>query len=168
MIKYQLRCDGDHEFEGWFRNSGEFDVQSRDGLVFCPVCGTDAVAKAIMSPAVASSEARAARLEKTRRSIARAAARARDYVEKNFDYVGERFPEEARKIHYGEIPSRGIYGEASGKEVKDLIEEGVEIAPLPGAAAPAAEGEAPAPRKGKTRAASPAPRRTAAAKKIVN
>lgn len=167
MIKYQLRCDGDHEFEGWFRNSAEFDLQSREGLLYCPVCGTDAVAKAIMSPAVASSEARAERLEKMRRSIARAAARARDYVEKNFDYVGEKFPEEARKIHYGETPARGIYGEASGKEVKDLIEEGVEIAPL-AVAPPKVEGVAIAPRKGKTRAASPAPRRKAAAKKVVN
>lgn len=134
MIKYQLRCDADHEFEGWFANSSDFDEQSAGGLLSCPVCGTGMVAKAIMSPAVASSEARSQRLDKMRKSMAHAVARARDYVEKNFDYVGERFPEEARKIHYGETPARGIYGEASGKEVKELVEEGVDVAPLPGSA----------------------------------
>ncbi|NWG72090.1 MAG: DUF1178 family protein [Parvularculaceae bacterium] len=158
MIKYQLRCDGDHEFEGWFRNSADFDIQAADGTLSCPACGSAKIGKAIMAPAVASSEAKAQRVSDMRRAIAEAAARARAYVERNFDYVGDRFPEEARKIHYGESNPRGIYGEASGAEVKALIEEGVEVAPLPGAAKADA----------KTTASSPAAPGAAAAKKTLN
>lgn len=158
MIKYQLRCDADHEFEGWFRNSSDYDAQAADGLLSCPACGSAKVGKAIMAPAISSSETRAQRLADMRRSIAAAAARARDYVEKNFDYVGERFPEEARKIHYGETSPRSIYGEASGSEVKALIEEGVEVAPLPGVAK----------KDAKTTASSPAAPGSAAAKKTLN
>ncbi len=158
MIKYQLRCDADHEFEGWFRNSSDYDAQAADGLLSCPACGSAKVGKAIMAPAISSSETKAQRLADMRRSIAAAAARARDYVEKNFDYVGERFPEEARKIHYGETSPRGIYGEASGSEVKALIEEGVEVAPLPGVAK----------KDAKTTASSPAAPGSAAAKKTLN
>ena len=134
MIKYQLRCEADHEFEGWFRNSGDFDAQAAQGRMACPVCGSAKVGKAIMSPAIATGESRRGRFSDMRRTIAEAAKRARDYVEKNYDYVGERFPEEARKIHYGETEARGIYGEASGPEVKELLDEGVEVAPMPGLA----------------------------------
>ncbi|WP_375204155.1 DUF1178 family protein [Hyphococcus sp.] len=134
MIKYRLICDADHEFEGWFRDSADYDVQSEKGLIDCPSCGSDEVRKAVMAPAVARREgSRTERLAAIHKDLAGAVARARDYVEKNFDYVGEKFPEEARKIHYGETEERGIYGEASGKEVKELIDEGVQIAPLPGA-----------------------------------
>ncbi|MEX0645220.1 MAG: DUF1178 family protein [Parvularculaceae bacterium] len=133
MIKYQLRCDAEHEFEGWFRSSAEFDAQAADGLFECPVCGSSAISKAIMAPAVARRDGgRAGRLAEIRKTMTDAATRARDYVEKNFDYVGEEFPEEARKIHYGEVKARGIYGEASKQEVRELVEEGVEVAPIPG------------------------------------
>ncbi|MEM8937542.1 MAG: DUF1178 family protein [Pseudomonadota bacterium] len=119
MIKYLLKCDQDHEFEGWFRDSADFDAQSRSDLVECPVCGSAAVTKAVMAPAVARrSGSRDLRLREIQHDIAKAMERARDHVEKNFDYVGDRFPEEARKIHYGEAEDRGGYGEASGKEVK--------------------------------------------------
>ncbi len=132
MIKYQLLCDDEHEFEGWFRDSADFDAQSEDGLVECPVCGSPDVRKAVMAPAISRrSNARSKRLVEIERDVEKAVHRARDYVEKNFDYVGEQFPEEARKIHYGEAEERGIYGEASGKEVRELVKEGVEIAPLP-------------------------------------
>jgi len=134
MIKYQLVCNVEHEFEGWFRDSADYDGQSKNGLVECPVCGTDAVRKAMMAPAIAKGGSRSVRLTEIKDQMGHAAERARDYVEKNFDYVGEKFPEEARKIHYGETKERGIFGEATGKEVKGLIEEGVKIAPLPGAA----------------------------------
>lgn len=134
MIKYNLRCDEDHEFEGWFRDSRDFDDQAAKKLIECPICGSDHVRKAIMAPSITTGKAvNTDRLREIRGDIAKAAARARDYVEKNFDYVGEKFPEEARKIHYGETEERGIYGEASGKEVRELVKEGVEIAPLPGA-----------------------------------
>jgi hypothetical protein len=160
MIKYQLRCDADHEFEGWFRNIADYDVQAADGSLSCPACGSAKVGKAIMAPAISSSESREARLNDMRRSIVAAAEDARAYVEKNFDYVGERFPEEARKIHYGETAQRGIYGEASGQEVKALIEEGVEVAPLPGVARRNKEL--------KTSASSPAVPAAPAAKKTLN
>ncbi len=129
MIKYQLRCAVEHEFEAWFRDSADFDVQAEDGLVECPVCGSDDVRKAVMAPAIARRSN--ARSRAMRRDIVQAMNRARDYVEKNFDYVGEQFPEEARKIHYGETEERSIYGEATGKEVKELVDEGVPVAPLP-------------------------------------
>lgn len=134
MIKYSLMCGADHEFEGWFRDSADFDHQSARGLIDCPTCGSDEVRKAVMAPAVARRDGtRKERLAAVQQDMARAVLRAREYVEKNFDYVGEKFPEEARKIHYGETKERAIYGEASGKDVKALIDEGVEIAPLPGA-----------------------------------
>ncbi len=134
MIKYRLTCDADHEFEGWFRDSADYDFQAEKGLIDCPCCGSDDVRKAVMAPAVARRDgSRKERLAAIHKDMAKAVARARDYVEKNFDYVGDKFPEEARKIHYGESEERGIYGEASGKEVKALIDEGVQIAPLPGA-----------------------------------
>ncbi len=132
MIKYRLICDDEHEFEGWFRDSADYDQQAEDGLVECPVCGSEEVRKAVMAPAIAKrSGSRRERLAGIRKDMVQAVERARDYVEKNFDYVGEQFPEEARKIHYGEAEDRGIYGEASGKDVKELIEEGIDVSPLP-------------------------------------
>ncbi|MEO1243685.1 MAG: DUF1178 family protein [Pseudomonadota bacterium] len=132
MIKYQLTCDSNHEFEGWFRNSDDFDIQSGEGLIDCPTCGSDAVRKAVMAPAIKRrSGSREARLAAIKNDIVKAAARARDYVEKNYDYVGDRFSDEARKIHYGEARERGIYGEATGSQVKELVTEGVQVAPLP-------------------------------------
>ena len=135
MIKYQLKCASGCSFEGWFRSSEDFDSQAAIGALECPLCASVAVERAIMAPAVVTGGAprRKERLAVMRETMAEAARRARDYVEKNFDYVGEKFPEEARKIHYGETRERGIYGEATGKEVKDLVDEGVTVAPLPGA-----------------------------------
>ncbi|HBS33566.1 MAG TPA: DUF1178 domain-containing protein [Parvularcula sp.] len=135
MIKYKLSCVGGCTFEGWFRSSDDFDAQSREGRLECPYCGSADVARAIMAPAIVRGGAPApekeARLAHMREAMAEAARRARDYVEKNFDYVGDRFPEEARRIHYGETKHRDIYGEASGADAKELAEEGVAIAPLP-------------------------------------
>lgn len=135
MIKYKLLCDADHTFEGWFRDSADYDTQSEDGLIECPACGSESVRKAVMSPSISrrSAGSREARLAEVKQDLVRAAERARNYVESNFDYVGEKFPEEARKIHYGEEKERGIFGEATGKEVREMLEEGVQIAPLPGA-----------------------------------
>ena len=154
MIKYRLICGADHEFEGWFRDSADYDFQAGNGLLDCPSCGSGEIRKAVMAPAVARKDhARAGRnqrLAAIHEDMARAVARAREYVEKNFDYVGEKFPEEARKIHYGETEDRGIYGEASGKEVRELLDEGVQIAPLPG-------GERKKDAAGAPRTADPAP-----------
>lgn len=135
MIKYALKCADDHRFEGWFGGSDDFDAQKAADTLSCPVCGSSAVQKDVMAPAVATSrrraEGRAARGREIAAAVSEAAARARQYVEKNFDDVGKRFPEEARKIHYGETAERGIYGIASPDEARELKEEGVEIAPLP-------------------------------------
>lgn len=134
MIKYQLKCGSGCSFEGWFRSSENFDRQAAEGTLKCPICASAEVARAIMAPAVVggAGSRQEEKLAMMRETMTEAARRARDYVEKNFDYVGGRFPEEARKIHYGETEERSIYGEATGKEVKELVDEGVSIAPLPG------------------------------------
>ena len=137
MIKYQLQCDDSHQFEGWFSNSGDYDRQAKKGLLECPVCASRKIEKALMAPAVAKSRAlstSSAAEEKVAsfyRDYNEAANKAKAYVEKNFDNVGKKFPEEARRIHYGETEERSIYGEADAKEVKDLIEEGIDVAPVP-------------------------------------
>lgn len=135
MIKYQLKCGSGCSFEGWFRSSGDFDAKAAGASLECPLCGSTDVARAIMAPSIVSGSASRSqeKLSAIREAMAEAARRARDYVEKNFDYVGEKFPEEARKIHYGEVAERPIYGEANREEVKELVEEGVSIAPLPSA-----------------------------------
>lgn len=134
MIKYKLTCGGGCAFEGWFRSSGDFDDQAHQGLLECPYCASTEISRAIMAPAVMRSSAGfggETQLDAMREAMADAARRARDYVEKNFDYVGDRFPEEARRIHYGETKQQDIFGEATGAEARELVEEGVAIAPLP-------------------------------------
>ncbi|MEM1396722.1 MAG: DUF1178 family protein [Pseudomonadota bacterium] len=132
MIKYALRCSANHEFEGWFRSSKDFDEQKAASALECPICGDGNVEKAIMAPAISPSRGKSTgRLEEIRSVMNEAATKARDYVEKNFEHVGSRFPEEARKIHYGEVDARPIYGEATPKEAKELKDEGVGFAPVP-------------------------------------
>lgn len=144
MIRYALRCASGHEFDVWFRSSADYDAQAAGGAVECPECGTAKVAKAIMAPSVARSEkARAQPVAAAGPSggsteFEKLAAKLREHVEQNFDYVGGKFPEEARAIHYGEKDERGIYGEASPEEVRALNDEGIKIAPLPGAKKPRA------------------------------
>ena len=137
MIKYALSCDHDHAFEGWFGSSSDYDDQAARGLVDCPVCGSKAVRKQIMSPAVVGTKARKAAPEpdaQMREMMKTALGEVRRQVEDNFDYVGDRFAKEARDIHEGKSEDRGIYGEASPTEVKALVEDGIRIAPLPPAA----------------------------------
>ncbi|EJL38166.1 hypothetical protein PMI01_00235 [Caulobacter sp. AP07] len=137
MIKYALSCDHDHAFEGWFGSSSDYDDQAARGLVDCPVCGSKAVRKQIMSPSVVGTKARKAAPEPSaqmREMMKTALGEMRRQVEDNFDYVGDRFAREARDIHDGKSEDRGIYGEASPTEVKALVEDGIRIAPLPPAA----------------------------------
>ena len=137
MIKYALSCDHDHAFEGWFGSSSDYDDQAARGLLECPLCASKAVRKQIMAPAVAGTKAQKAAPEPTaamREMMMTAMGEVRRQVEENFDYVGDRFAKEARDIHEGKSEERGIYGEASPKEVKALIEDGVQVAPLPPAA----------------------------------
>lgn len=144
MIRYALRCDKAHDFESWFQNSAAYDKQAKRGLVTCPICGSEKVEKTIMTPQVAATT----RGRKTKGETAQtpqaalvspemAELRAKlkalhEEIASNADNVGENFPEEARKIHYGEIEARPIYGQAKPEEAKELIEEGVEILPIPG------------------------------------
>jgi hypothetical protein len=129
VIVYNLRCKNSHEFEGWFKDSAAFDAQAASGKLLCPVCNSVKVEKAIMAPAVAGTKKADAPEEM--RKMRQFMTGLRKYVQDNADYVGPNFAEEARKIHYGETDQRHIYGEATLKEAKELVEEGVDVAPLP-------------------------------------
>ncbi|MGZ3376969.1 MAG: DUF1178 family protein [Phenylobacterium sp.] len=133
MIRYALRCDRDHEFEGWFAASAAFDDQQARGLIECPVCASKAVRKAIMAPAVAGTKGRSQDQSPAQNHamMMEAMSRVRRHVEENFDDVGDAFASEARAIHEGRSEDRGIYGQATTAEVRELVEDGVPIAPLP-------------------------------------
>lgn len=134
MIHFALVCDKDHGFEGWFSSGVEFDAQSARGLVECPVCGSHSVGKALMAPAIAaprSPDERPLAMDPQKRDMMRKLREMVQAVRQNSEDVGDRFAEEARKIHLGESEVRGIVGRASGEDARALIEEGIEIAPLP-------------------------------------
>ena len=151
MIRYTLRCERDHAFESWFQSSAAYETQEKRKLVTCPVCGSAEVERAIMAPRIVSKKGRdsaapapapAAPTDVTapastplmmaqERELRAKLKELRDHIVKNADNVGERFPNEARKMHYGDIEHRPIYGEASPEEARSLIDEGVEVSPLP-------------------------------------
>jgi hypothetical protein len=154
MIHYNLRCAKGHAFESWFQSSSAYETQEKRKLVSCPVCGSTKVERAIMAPQVVSKKGREQAVSEplpvpapTTTEVAAPAPtpllmaqeqelraklkELRDHIVKNADNVGESFPNEARKMHYGDIEHRPIYGEASPDEAKALIDEGVEVMPLP-------------------------------------
>ena len=131
VIAYQLHCRNGHDFEGWFRDSAAFDSQSASGHLSCPSCKSVRIEKAVMAPAVSGTKKTAARRASEAKAMRQFATGLRKYVQENADYVGSNFAEEARKIHYGETPDRHIYGEATPKQAQELVEEGVDVAPLP-------------------------------------
>ena len=158
MIRYALACETGHEFESWFPGSADFEAQRARGLVTCPVCDSPKVAKQIMAPSVARTDKAAGRAAipapppeaqpegssppappaqpmavfSEREREMRAMVKAfREHVARNADYVGQSFADEARKMHYGETEHRSIYGEANLAEAKELLEEGIEVHPLP-------------------------------------
>ena len=143
MIKYALVCELRHEFESWFANSTAYDKQAKRGLVSCPACGSTKVEKAIMAPrlsgtrkgrqraAEAPTATSVAMLSPQEQELRAKLKELREHITKNADYVGQKFPEEARKMHYGDIEHRSIYGEASLETAKELSEEGIELHPLP-------------------------------------
>jgi hypothetical protein len=150
MIRYRLKCEKRHEFEAWFASGAAFERQTKRGLVTCPRCGNDKVQKTLMTPGIAKSkDSRRKRAEKAPEAappappqsethrvaahgdLAAAMRKLRTEIEAKSEYVGPRFPEEARKIHYEEVPARGIHGEATSDEARSLIEEGIEFFPLP-------------------------------------
>jgi len=156
MIRYSLRCERDHTFESWFQDSSAYDAQVKRKLVSCPVCTSVKIEKAIMAPRIvgkkgreraepvpaapptaASAPAEAPAAASTplmmaqERELRATLKEVRDHIVQNADNVGERFPNEARKMHYGDIEHRPIYGEASPEEARSLIDEGIEVSPLP-------------------------------------
>lgn len=133
MIRYALICDRDHDFEGWFGSSADYDDQQDRGLLECPVCGSGVVRKQIMAPAIAGTKRTMREPEpaKMQAMMMEAAGRIRRHVEENFDDVGDAFASEARAIHEGKAEDRGIYGQASPQEVRELVEDGVPVAALP-------------------------------------
>ncbi|MGX1103292.1 MULTISPECIES: DUF1178 family protein [Bradyrhizobium] len=149
MIRYTLRCERGHQFESWFQSSAAYESQERRHLIDCPSCGSSKIERAIMAPQVVSKKGRepaqpapAAAVEATgnestslvmaqERELRSKLKELRDHIVKNADNVGDRFPNEARKMHYGDIEHRPIYGEASPEEARALIDEGVEVSPLP-------------------------------------
>ena len=134
MIRYALLCEDDHDFEGWFGSSADYDDQHASGLLECPMCGSKAVRKAIMAPAVSGTKAQTpvqGPPPQVQEMMMQAAQAVRRHVEDNFDYVGDAFAREARAIHEGKAEERGIYGQATPKEVRELVEDGVPVAPLP-------------------------------------
>ncbi len=159
MIRYALACERGHSFDSWFQNSAAYDRQVKLGLVGCPVCGSSKIEKTIMAPRIAGAKKRAdasasdapaqtptpaqtgapaeqapapvAMVSPQEREFHRKLKELRQHLVQNADYVGQRFPEEARKMHYGEIEHRSIYGEASPEQARELHEEGIEFHPLP-------------------------------------
>ena len=153
MIRYALRCDRDHDFESWFQSSSAYDSQIKRKLVSCPICGSAKVEKAIMAPRIVGKKGRGRAASPPELSAAATPEAApsgptsllmaqerelraklkelRDHIVKNADNVGERFANEARAMHYGDKEHRPIYGEASPEEAKSLIDEGIEVSPLP-------------------------------------
>ena len=153
MIHYNLRCEKGHAFESWFQSSSAYETQEKRGLINCAVCGSTEVERAIMAPQIVSKKGgESARSEPAPTPVPATEAappastpllmaqevelrtklrELRDHIVKNADNVGERFPAEARKMHYGDIEHRPIFGEASPDEARALVDEGVEVMPLP-------------------------------------
>jgi hypothetical protein len=151
MIRYNLRCERGHAFESWFQSSAAYESQEKRKLVSCPACGSVKVERAIMAPQIVTRKGRETAapapapapstdvtasestplLMAQERELRTKLKELRDHIVKNADNVGERFPNEARKMHYGDIEHRPIYGEASADEARALIDEGVEVSPLP-------------------------------------
>jgi hypothetical protein len=153
MIRYALVCPQGHPFESWFQDSATYDKQAKRGLVTCPQCGSAKIEKAIMAPRLARSDRSGpivapaeeaapapaapetptpvAMISPQEREVRSKLKELRDHLTKNADNVGAKFPDEARKMHYGEVEHRSIYGVASPEEAKELSEEGIEFHPLP-------------------------------------
>jgi hypothetical protein len=128
MILFDMRCGRGHDFEAWFKDGATYDQQAEEKAISCPICGDREVRKALMAPAVSSrpkvDPERAATAMKAWRKI-------QDHIEKNFDHVGPRFAEEARRMHHGEVDRRSIYGDATAEEAKSLRDEGIEVGQIP-------------------------------------
>jgi hypothetical protein len=134
VINYSLVCANDHRFEAWFKSAAAYDEQHKRGIVTCPVCGSEGVGKALMAPSVSRAGSEKLSLSAGHPEHAKirdAMIALRNKVTSEADYVGDKFAEEARKIHFKEAEARGIYGEATREEAAALVEDGVDFMPLP-------------------------------------
>ncbi len=146
MIRYALICEHEHEFESWFDSSKAYDKLQKAGLVDCPRCGSTKTRKALMTPQIGGTRANRKSenapndaltktvdpsLHELQKEAVELARKMRDHITKTADNVGDRFAEEARKIHFDEVEPRNIYGKATPEEVSELHEEGIDFAPLP-------------------------------------
>ena len=153
MILYRLRCSKGHEFESWFKDSKTYERQEKKSLIGCAVCGDAKVARALMAPRLGKGSKKteaevpvaappaatpspeqqqmAAMARHMPKELREALLKVREQVEKNCEHVGDKFADEARKIHYGESDKRGIYGETSDEEAEALADEGIEFGRLP-------------------------------------
>tara|TARA_B100000963_G_C22577639_1_gene649266 strand:+ start:550 stop:963 length:414 start_codon:yes stop_codon:yes gene_type:complete len=130
MIIFNLKCfDCEFNFEGWFESSKEYFKQNKKNLINCPSCESNNIDKGLMAPNL--SKKSNSKKNKTKKSLASNFSKLKKMVEKNFDYVGEDFTEEAKKIKYGEAKERSIYGEATLEQTKELIDEEIDVVPLP-------------------------------------
>jgi len=130
MIVFNLNCsDCNFSFEGWFENTKDYNKQIKKGLVVCPSCNGIQIKKGLMTPNVAKKSN--TKFSKRNKSIASNFKKLKKIIEKEFDYVGDNFTEEAKKIKYGEVKERAIYGEASIEQTKELIDEDIDILQLP-------------------------------------
>lgn len=132
MIKYSLKCDKEHSFEAWFSDSLNFEKQNKKKLISCPSCSSLEITKNIMAPNISSKKKNSNKINQKKDKVEMVLNKVRKHVENNFDYVGDKFADEARSMHYGEKEEREIYGETTIEDAVELIEEGVNVQPMPG------------------------------------
>lgn len=131
MILFELRCADQHHFEAWFRDGASYDAQAAAGEIACPVCGDPRIEKALMAPRLAKARGLALEARTAAGEARKALIDIKRKVQAQCDYVGQDFPEEARKIHYGDSEARAIYGEATAAEARDLADEGIAVQAVP-------------------------------------
>ena len=132
MIKYSLECNQSHTFDAWFSDSLNFEKQNKNNQISCPNCSSLKIKKSIMAPSIPSKNYKSDLLNEKKDKVEVVLSKVRKHVEDNYDYVGDKFADEARSMHYGEKEEREIYGETTIEDAFDLIEEGVNVKPMPG------------------------------------
>ena len=132
MIKYSLECNKSHIFDAWFSDSLNFEKQNKKNQISCPNCSSLIIKKSIMAPSIPSKNYKSDLLNEKKDKVEVVLSKVRKHVEDNFDYVGDKFADEARSMHYGEKEEREIYGETTIEDAVDLIEEGVNVKPMLG------------------------------------
>jgi len=133
MIKYNLKCKHKHEFESWFLDSKEFEKLKSKKMIECIFCKTKSIEKSIMAPSVLNQEQKQKNQKSIKyiKKIQKDLLKMRNFVEKNFEYVGNNFPREVRNVYYDKRKNKNIYGKATPEETQELEEEGIELTAIP-------------------------------------